>query len=131
MSDHGLTLALGSGAAKGLAHVGVLKGIEEDGLEVTAIAGTSMGSIIGALAAQGLAAREMEALFGAIDWVRLGRIMVTSVIYVKRGEGRDFLILDGAMNDLIRPSMYDAHHDIIAVQEPEPGVVLPRGNFSN
>ena len=74
-----LTLALGGGAAKGLAHIGVLKGIEEDGVEVTAIAGTSMGSIIGALAAQGVSAREMEALFRAIDWVRLGRIMVTSV----------------------------------------------------
>ncbi|PRY24289.1 diaminopimelate decarboxylase [Aliiruegeria haliotis] len=48
-------------------------------------------------------------------------IMVSSVIYVKNGEGRDFLILDGAMNDLIRPSMYDAHHDIVAVQEPEAG----------
>ena len=79
MADHGLTLALGGGAAKGLAHVGVLKGLEEDGIEVAAVAGTSMGSIIGALTAQGLSAREMEALFGAIDWVRLGRIMVTSV----------------------------------------------------
>ena len=79
MTDHRLTLALGGGAAKGLAHIGVLKGIEEDDVEVTAIAGTSMGSIIGALAAQGMSALEMEALFRAIDWVRLGRIMVTSV----------------------------------------------------
>jgi predicted acylesterase/phospholipase RssA len=79
VADHGLTLALGGSAAKGLAHIGVLKGLEEDGIEVAAIAGTSMGSIIGALTAQGLNAREMEALFGAIDWVRLGRIMVTSV----------------------------------------------------
>ena len=79
MADHGLTLALGGGAAKGLAHIGVLKGLEKDGIEAAAVAGTSMGSIIGALTAQGLSAREMEALFGAIDWVRLGRIMVTSV----------------------------------------------------
>ncbi len=48
-------------------------------------------------------------------------IMVTKVIYVKSGEDRDFLILDGAMNDLIRPAMYDAHHDIIPVVEPVPG----------
>ncbi len=48
-------------------------------------------------------------------------IMVSSVIYVKHGEGRDFLILDAAMNDLIRPAMYDAHHDIIPVIEPAPG----------
>ncbi|MFD1195635.1 diaminopimelate decarboxylase [Seohaeicola saemankumensis] len=48
-------------------------------------------------------------------------IMVSQVIYVKEGEGRDFLILDGAMNDLIRPAMYDAHHDIVPVIEPAPG----------
>lgn len=48
-------------------------------------------------------------------------IMVTRVIYVKRGEGRDFLILDGAMNDLVRPSMYEAWHDIVPVAEPVPG----------
>lgn len=49
-------------------------------------------------------------------------LMVSKVIYVKSGEGRDFLILDAAMNDLIRPAMYDAHHDIVPVVEPEPGV---------
>jgi len=48
-------------------------------------------------------------------------ILVSKVIYVKSGEGRDFLILDGAMNDLIRPAMYDAYHDIIPVVEPAPG----------
>jgi diaminopimelate decarboxylase len=49
-------------------------------------------------------------------------IMVSQVIYVKSGEGRDFLILDGAMNDLIRPAMYEAHHDIVPVVEPEAGL---------
>ncbi len=48
-------------------------------------------------------------------------ILVSEVIYVKAGEGRDFLILDAAMNDLIRPAMYDAYHDIIPVIEPEAG----------
>ncbi|EAQ04407.1 diaminopimelate decarboxylase [Pseudooceanicola batsensis HTCC2597] len=49
-------------------------------------------------------------------------IMVSRVIYVKSGEGRDFLILDGAMNDLIRPAMYEAHHDIVPVVEAEAGI---------
>ena len=49
-------------------------------------------------------------------------IMVTGVIYVKSGEDRDFLILDAAMNDLIRPAMYGAHHDIVPVIEPSAGV---------
>ena len=48
-------------------------------------------------------------------------ILVTSLIYLKEGEGRDFLILDAAMNDLVRPSMYGAYHDIIPVTEPAPG----------
>ncbi len=48
-------------------------------------------------------------------------LMVSKVIYVKSGAERDFLILDGAMNDLIRPAMYEAYHDIIPVIEPAPG----------
>ena len=48
-------------------------------------------------------------------------ILVSKVIYVKNGASRDFLILDAAMNDLIRPSMYDAHHDIEPVVQPAPG----------
>ncbi|MGJ8616354.1 MAG: diaminopimelate decarboxylase [Sulfitobacter sp.] len=49
-------------------------------------------------------------------------LMVSKVIYVKSGEDREFLILDGAMNDLIRPAMYDAYHDIVPVIEPVPGI---------
>ena len=48
-------------------------------------------------------------------------VLLASVIFLKRGEGRDFLILDAAMNDLIRPAMYDAHHDIVPVRQPAPG----------
>ena len=48
-------------------------------------------------------------------------VLVSQVIYVKAGEGRDFLILDAAMNDLVRPSMYGAHHDIVPLQQPDPG----------
>lgn len=49
-------------------------------------------------------------------------LMVSRVIYVKSGEDRQFLIIDGAMNDLIRPAMYEAYHDIVAVNEPAPGI---------
>ncbi|PWR03908.1 diaminopimelate decarboxylase [Meridianimarinicoccus roseus] len=48
-------------------------------------------------------------------------VLVSEVIYLKSGEGRDFLILDAAMNDLVRPSMYDAYHDIVPLREPAPG----------
>lgn len=48
-------------------------------------------------------------------------IMVTKVIYLKEGEGRNFLIVDSAMNDLVRPAMYEAHHDIVPVVAAEAG----------
>ena len=44
-------------------------------------------------------------------------ILVTRVIYVKRGADRTFIIVDAAMNDLVRPTLYDAHHDIKPVVE--------------
>ncbi|MBK5927916.1 diaminopimelate decarboxylase [Rhodobaculum claviforme] len=44
-------------------------------------------------------------------------VLLASVVYLKHGEGRDFLILDAAMNDLIRPAMYGAWHDIVPVVE--------------
>jgi diaminopimelate decarboxylase len=44
-------------------------------------------------------------------------ILVTRVIYVKRGEGKNFVIIDAAMNDLIRPTLYEAYHDILPVKE--------------
>ena len=78
MTEKRIALALGGGAAKGLAHVGVLRGLEEDGIEVVAIAGTSMGSIVGALHARGMGGAEMEAFFASVDWARLGRIMMRS-----------------------------------------------------
>ena len=49
-------------------------------------------------------------------------LLVAGVIYVKSGEEREFLILDAAMNDLIRPAMYEAWHDIVPVIEPVPGM---------
>ncbi|WP_306753271.1 diaminopimelate decarboxylase [Paracoccus actinidiae] len=48
-------------------------------------------------------------------------VLLSQVIYVKEGEGRDFLIVDAAMNDLARPAMYGAHHDIVPVKEAAVG----------
>jgi diaminopimelate decarboxylase len=45
-------------------------------------------------------------------------VLVTRVIYVKDGVSRNFLIVDAAMNDLIRPALYDAYHAIMPVAEP-------------
>jgi diaminopimelate decarboxylase len=48
-------------------------------------------------------------------------ILVTRVLYVKHGEAKTFVIVDAGMNDLIRPTLYDAHHDIRPVREAAVG----------
>ncbi|MGN6765123.1 MAG: diaminopimelate decarboxylase [Rhizobiaceae bacterium] len=50
-------------------------------------------------------------------------ILVSEVIYMKHGGGKDFLIVDAAMNDLVRPTLYDAWHDIRPVMEPAPDAI--------
>jgi diaminopimelate decarboxylase len=47
-------------------------------------------------------------------------ILVTRVLYLKHGEAKTFVIVDAGMNDLIRPTLYEAHHDIRPVREPRP-----------
>ena len=64
-------LVLGGGGAKGGAHIGVLKVLEKYRIPVDAIAGTSMGAIIGALYATGRSADEIERITRSIDWVTI------------------------------------------------------------
>ena len=48
-------------------------------------------------------------------------ILVARVIYMKHGEAKNFVVIDAAMNDLIRPTLYEAHHDILPVREAAKG----------
>ena len=64
-------LALGGGGAKGAAEVGVLKVIEEAGVKVDYIVGTSIGSIVGGLYAAGYSASELETMFQTQEWLSL------------------------------------------------------------
>lgn len=66
-------LALGGGSARGLAHVGVLQVLEEHGVPVDRIAGTSMGACVGSLYASGHSADEVAAIARGIDWARIFR----------------------------------------------------------
>ncbi len=50
-------------------------------------------------------------------------VLLARVVYVKDGSDRRFLILDAAMNDLMRPALYDSYHAILPVREPAPGAV--------
>ena len=61
-------LVLSGGGARGAAHVGVIKVLEELRIPVDFIAGTSMGSAVGGLYASGLTTKELETLFGHFDW---------------------------------------------------------------
>lgn len=67
-------LALGSGAARGLAHIGVLKVLEEAAIPIACIAGTSIGAFIGALYAAGVQVQQMEKTFSELDWRALARL---------------------------------------------------------
>jgi diaminopimelate decarboxylase len=48
-------------------------------------------------------------------------ILVTRVIYLKHGDAKNFVIIDAAMNDLIRPTLYEAHHEILPLRLAAPG----------
>lgn len=50
-------------------------------------------------------------------------VLLTTVLYRKSGASREFIIVDAAMNDLLRPSLYQSHHEIIAVRQPVRGTV--------
>jgi diaminopimelate decarboxylase len=55
-------------------------------------------------------------------------VLVTQVLFVKEGEGKTFVVVDAGMNDLIRPTLYDAYHAIWPVREREPGGAMIRAD---
>jgi len=70
LSKGKIGLALGGGAARGMAHIGVLEVLEKEGIPIDMIAGTSAGAAIGALYAQGKSARQIKELATEIGWVQ-------------------------------------------------------------
>ena len=71
-------LVLGGGGAKGAAHIGVLKILEEAGIPIDYIAGTSMGAIVGGLYAVGYSANEIDSLVKLQDW----NLLLLSLIHI-------------------------------------------------
>lgn len=87
-------LALGSGSARGLAHLGVIRALAEAGIEVDFVAGTSMGALIGAIHAAGKL-DDLEATFQSFDWKKT--LSFFDVVLPKSG------LLDGArIGELVR-----------------------------
>ncbi len=76
----------------------------------------------GAMAARATRGLDVALIFepGRLIAANAG-ILLSRVIYAKDGETRKFLVIDAGMNDLIRPALYDAHHDIVSVNEPKAG----------
>ena len=87
-------LVLSGGGAKGAAHIGVLKYIEEAGIPIDYIAGTSMGSIVGGMYALGYSSDEILKIISDVDWDRLisNQVDRQKVSYKKKTESRSQLI---------------------------------------
>lgn len=87
-------LVLSGGGARGLAHAGVLKVLEEMRVPVDAIAGTSMGAVVGGLYASGMSAAEIEALVNTLDWRESFKDGAPrgDLDYRRKQEEREFLV---------------------------------------
>ena len=88
-------LVLSGGGARGLAHVGVLKALERAHVRIDAIAGTSMGAIVGGLYASGMSADELETELRRIDWDALFASRVARPFLSQRRKEEDFEISTG------------------------------------
>jgi NTE family protein len=79
-------LVLSGGGAKGIAHIGVIKAMEAEGIRPDYIAGTSMGSIVGGLYAMGYSANQLEEIVRKIDWDQLlsNNIPLTYISYEEK-----------------------------------------------
>ena len=78
-------LALGSGAAKGLAHIGVIKELENRGISIDVISGSSIGALIGACYAIKGSIKEIEALILGINWKRLAQLLDPNIVLFSKG----------------------------------------------
>lgn len=87
-------LVLSGGGAKGAAHIGVLKYIEEAGIPIDYIAGTSMGSIVGGMYALGYTSDEILSIISEVDWDRLisDQVERKKISYERKYESRSQLL---------------------------------------
>jgi len=87
-------LVLSGGGARGVAHVGVLKVLEQAHVPIDAIAGTSMGAVVGGLYASGMSAAEIEAMMTTVDWQNAFRDRPPrqALVFRRKREDQNFLV---------------------------------------
>jgi NTE family protein len=86
-----LGLALSGGAARGIAHVGVLKVFAEEGVRVDCVAGTSAGALVGGALASGMSVEEIEAFGRSLRWRDLGRMTLSRLGAQTNAPMEDFI----------------------------------------
>ncbi len=107
-------LALGSCSARGLAHLGVIRAVEDAGVKSDCIAGTSMGALIGAIYAAGNL-KDLETTFLAFGWKRI--ISFFDLVLPRSG------LIDGArVSDLVRDHVLAAAIEGVRASIPVPGI---------
>jgi NTE family protein len=86
-------LVLSGGGARGAAHVGVIRALEEMRIPIDAVAGTSMGAVVGGLYAAGLSGNEIAQVFDALDWQDMlrDRAPRRDLVYRRKQDDRVFL----------------------------------------
>ena len=86
-------LVLSGGGARGAAHVGVIQALEEMRIPIDAVAGTSMGAVVGGLYAAGLSGTEIAQVFDALDWQDMlrDRAPRRDLVYRRKQDDRVFL----------------------------------------
>jgi NTE family protein len=84
-------LALGGGMARGCAHIGVLRELEEHGIPIDLIAGTSVGSLIGGAYAAGLSPDQIEKMALTISWNDLGRVTISKLGFYNSERTEDYI----------------------------------------
>jgi NTE family protein len=94
-------LAFGGGFARGLAHIGVLKVFEEEGLPVDFIAGTSVGSVIGACYCSGISAKELEEIAAIIRFKDIGRYTLSRFGFVSNDR------MAGLLNKILKVKTFE------------------------
>src|SRR4051812_26893502 len=110
-------LVLSGGGARGFAHIGVIRVLEENHIPVDYVGGASMGGLVGAVYSMGYTPDEMEAFVGSLDWDELLRLnrSLDEHSFRRKEDRRNIpapITLRGKFNDLKLPNALNSGHGI-------------------